>query len=88
MAQQRCKFATDTHQRRVRRADDRTLPRQRDATRQHFDIILLETFGGAMFALRSTLIAKLDASAEHVTADNFVVHMASLSGLSPSLQLP
>lgn len=49
-AEQRCIFTTDAHQPGRSRTDDRALPRQRNTSRKHFDVIFLKALGGAAFA--------------------------------------
>lgn len=75
MAEQRRELSPDAHQHGIGTAYDSAFPRQRDAARQHLDVILFEALGSAMLAFGSALITYLDTVCQHSTLENFIVHI-------------
>jgi hypothetical protein len=66
-------FRTARHEAGGHRADPGAIAIQPNAARHHFDIILLQTGAGAVFAFRGAIVAGFD------TAFIFLVHNISFS---------
>ncbi|HEU5147366.1 MAG TPA: hypothetical protein VFT90_11655 [Chryseosolibacter sp.] len=78
MAQQRGKLTADAHQVGIRGTDNRALARKRYTSRKHFYIVFLKTFRCTMLTFGGASIARFDTIAEHISAENLVLHRHQL----------